>query len=68
MSKNSFKELEALHIKERGDHSEQIKSNIGDNISLFGFISNLIEVYIPRVGHVIQAMVPTYDKKLKDPK
>lgn len=70
MEKNSFKELEALYIKERGDGQEQTRQKIESNIQLLGFISNVLDLYVPKAGSVIQTLSsvdsfhkPTIQKK-----
>ncbi len=55
MNKNSFKELEELQILERGKGSSITKKNINANINLFGFISELIQLYLPKAGSVIKS-------------
>lgn len=55
MGQNNFKELDRLNIENRGDNKDKIKKNINSNISLLGFISNLIDLYLPKVGNVIQS-------------
>lgn len=55
MNNNSFKDLEDLYIKERGSASDKTRQNIGSNINLFGFISNMIDLYIPKAGEVIKS-------------
>ncbi len=52
MAKNNFKELEKLLIENRGNNSNKIKNNINSNINLFSFVSNLVELYIPKMGKV----------------
>lgn len=56
MSKNSFKELEELYTKDRNNTSIETKKKINANINLFGLVSNLIELYIPKVGSIIGAL------------
>lgn len=56
MEKNSFKELEELYIKERGNDGSEIRQNLGSNIQLFSLISNLIDLYLPKAGGVIQSL------------
>lgn len=67
MSRNSFKELEELEIQDRGNGSSVTKKNINANINLFGFISELIQLYLPKAGSVIKSFDLTtpghYDKK-----
>ncbi|MFN8338685.1 MAG: hypothetical protein U0T36_06665 [Saprospiraceae bacterium] len=66
MNKNSFKELEALQIKERGNGSSITKKNISANINLFGFISELIQLYLPNAGSVLKSFdltIPSQDDK-----
>ena len=68
MSKNSFKDLEDLYVQERGDASSETKRKVNANINLFSFVSNLIELYIPKVGSVLQSFDranATQDKKIK---
>ncbi len=67
MEKNSFKELEELYIMERGNGSEVTKDKIEANIHLFGFISNLIDVYLPKAGNVIQSL-GSFNKSTRDKK
>lgn len=55
MGNNSFKDLEELYIKDRGNTSDQTKKNIGSNINLFNLISNMIDLYIPKAGDVIKS-------------
>lgn len=57
MGKNSFQELEKLFIQERQvQMHEETKSKIESNIHTFSFISNLIELYVPKVVNVIQSL------------
>jgi hypothetical protein len=56
MDKNSFKELESLYIKDRGTGSKETLQKIESNIHLFGFISNIIDLYLPKAGNVIQSL------------
>jgi hypothetical protein len=65
MNNNGFKELEELYIKERGNAGEQTKHNIGSNINLFGFVSNIIDLYIPKAGDVIKS-ISSFSSKRDD--
>jgi hypothetical protein len=69
VTKNSFKELEEIYIKERGNASEKTKKKISANIGLFGFIGHLIELYLPSAGQVLKSFDLTSpgakDKKQK---
>jgi hypothetical protein len=56
MDKNSFKELESLYIKDRGTGSQETLQKIESNIHLFGFVSNIIDLYLPKAGSVIQSL------------
>lgn len=56
MEKNSFKEMEAQYINERGDGSKETFQKIESNINLFAFVSNILELYLPKAGNVIQAL------------
>ena len=52
MGQNNFKELEKILTENRDKNSDKIKSNINSNINFFGFVSNLIDLYIPKMGKV----------------
>jgi len=54
--KNSFKELEALYIQQRGPGAEDTKNKIEANMKFFGFVCDVLELYIPKVGNVIQSL------------
>ena len=55
MKKNSFKELESLYIQGRSTGAQETRQKIS-NIHLFGFISNILDVYLPKAGNVIQSL------------
>ncbi len=60
MSRNSFKDLEKINIQGRANNgAEMHKKNIRANINLFSFVSNIIELYIPRAGGVIKYFDPS---------
>jgi hypothetical protein len=68
MSKNSFKELEELYTKDRNNAFIETKKKINANINLFGFISNIIDLYVPKVGNVLSSFdnsISKSDKKIK---
>ncbi len=67
MDKNSFKEIEEFYIKERGNGSEVTRHKIESNIHFFSFISNLIDVYLPKAGNVIQSL-GSFNHTVKDNK
>jgi hypothetical protein len=68
MSKNNFKDLEDLYAKDRSNASDITKKKINANINLFGFIGNLIDLYIPKVGGILSSFdnsLSKSDKKIK---
>jgi hypothetical protein len=68
MGKNSFKELEKLYIAERRKDSEETRNKLESNIRLFSFISNLVDVYLPKAGKVITSFGNTNKDHKKDQK
>ena len=52
---NNFKELEKLNIEGRLRSKDETKKKINANIHFFGFVSSIIDVYLPKVGGVIKA-------------
>ncbi len=56
MSINNFKELERLTIAEQGRPPQQIIKNISKNMSIFRFIGDLIELYLPNFGKALVRM------------
>ncbi len=56
MAVNNFKELEDKIISERGSGDEETKKKVNANIGFFGFISTLLELYLPKVGEVLKSM------------
>lgn len=63
--KNSFKELEKMYINDRGKGSVETRHKIESNIHLFGFISDLIDVYLPKAVNVIQVL-GTFNSSVKN--
>jgi len=61
MSKNSFKELELLEIKNKKINSKLIKTNLNENVKTFGFMANIIELYIPTLKDIFFS----FTKKIK---
>jgi hypothetical protein len=57
MSPNSFKELDRINIENRKTNGDNIKSNLNSNIKLFSFVSDILEIYLPKVGEVFTSMV-----------
>jgi len=49
--KNVFKEYENILIQQRMENSTQ--ENIKSNISTFGFIGNILDLYLPKLASVI---------------
>lgn len=56
MEINNFKELERQEIAELGKPPETIRQKISQNIALFRFIGELIELYLPNAGKSIIGM------------
>ncbi|MBK8055905.1 MAG: hypothetical protein IPK35_22205 [Saprospiraceae bacterium] len=56
MKKNSFKELETLYIQGRSTGAQETRQKIESNIHLFGFIANILDLYLPKAGNVIQSL------------
>jgi hypothetical protein len=56
MSVNNFKELERIETSALGNPPEQVKKNIAYNMSLFRFIGDLIELYLPHFGRALIKM------------
>jgi hypothetical protein len=50
---NNFKELEKLNIQNRLRSTNETKQKINANIHFFGFVSSVLDVYLPKVGVVI---------------
>lgn len=49
MGANNFKKLEELQLQGLSADTEKIKSNISANIGAFRFITDVIELYFPRM-------------------
>lgn len=56
MTVNNFKELEQIETSALGNPPEQVKKNISYNLSLFRFIGDMIELYIPNFGRALVKM------------
>jgi hypothetical protein len=52
---NNFKELEKLTIQNRVRSQEETKQKINSNIHFFGFVSTILDLYVPQIGKVISA-------------
>ncbi len=52
---NNFKELEKLAIQNRLRPQEETKKKINANIHFFGFVSSILDVYLPKIGSVIMS-------------
>jgi len=65
MGQNNFKELEKILIEGRQDTNDTVKKNINSNINLFSFVSNLIDLYIPKMGKVFTSFDNSKEKKNK---
>ena len=53
MGQNNFKELEKILVESRSKNSDKTKQNINSNINFFGFVSNIIDLYLPKLGNVL---------------
>ena len=56
MKKNSFKELETLYIQGRSTGAQETRQKIESKIHLFGFIDNILDLYLHKAGNVIQSL------------
>lgn len=56
MAKNNFKELEKLLSENKEFTFEKVKNNIVSSRNLFGFIGDIIELFIPRIIDVFVGM------------
>lgn len=61
--KNVFKEYEDILIRQRMENSTQ--ENVKSNINTFGFIGNLLDLYLPKVGSVIVSINGQSSQKVK---
>ena len=52
MSRNNFEELEELLTKDRDQSLEKVQNNLLGTRSVFGFLGDLIELFIPRIMDV----------------
>ncbi len=52
MGQNNFKELEKILTENMENNSANTKQNINSNINFFGFVSNIVDLYIPKMGQV----------------
>jgi hypothetical protein len=62
---NNFKELEKRTIEGRVRSQEETKKKINSNIQFFGFVSSILDVYVPKVGSVLTAFNSSEDQKNK---
>ena len=56
MAINNFKELERQNEKEYGTPPEHVRDNILGSLSLFKFIGDILELYLPRVFSLMVRM------------
>jgi len=61
MGQNNFKELEKILVESRSKNSDKTKQNINSNISFFGFVSNIIDLYLPKLGNVLTSFDSSSD-------
>ena len=57
MGQNNFKEIERINIANR-KNSSLVKRNINSNIKLFSFVSDILEIYLPKAGSVFTYLLP----------
>ncbi len=62
MSVNNFKELEREEIASYGPPPENIRKNISQNMGVFRFLGDLIELFLPNLGKSIIRMSGGGDK------
>lgn len=61
MGQNNFKELEKILVESRSKNSDKTKQNINSNINFFGFVSNIIDLYLPKLGNVLTSFDSSSD-------
>ncbi len=61
MGQNNFKELEKIQIESRENKNDKTKQNINSNINFFGFVSNIIDLYLPKLGNVLTSFDSSSD-------
>ena len=54
--KNSFKELEKIHLEQFKNKSEQVKTKIEGETSSYRFIGDILDLYSSKVVGVFVAM------------
>lgn len=50
---NNFKKLEQFYIAQRQDKGQETKANVMSQKAVFGFISNVVDLFLPKVISVI---------------
>ncbi len=61
MGQNNFKELEKILVESRSKNSDKTKQNINSNINFFGFVSNIFDLYLPKLGNVLTSFDSSSD-------
>jgi hypothetical protein len=56
MSKNSFKELEEIELKEVSMRSENIRNGIASDIGMMRYVTSVIELYFPKILDLFVSM------------
>ena len=59
MSRNNFEELEELLTKDRNQSLEKVQNNLLGTRNVFGFLGDLIELFIPRIMDVFVQITST---------
>ncbi len=54
--RNSFQELEQNIMMEYGTPPSEIQNNISHNVGFFRFLGDMVELYFPRVFHLLISM------------
>ena len=56
MSKNSFKELEELEMKEISMRTENIRNGIVSDIGMMKYVTSVIELYFPKIVDLLVSL------------
>lgn len=57
MSNNNFKELEEQELKDIEFDSVGVQNKINSSVNIFRFVTDMIELYIPKVVDTVLNMV-----------
>lgn len=65
MGINNFKKLEELEMEQLEMRSELVKSNISANLGSVRFLTNIVELYFPRIVELFVGMTGGSPGKIK---